>query len=243
VSRGPSEPTPDFDVIWLREGTAHADKTPPLSREQIVRTAIELADEGGLDAASVRRIAARLGAGATSLYWHVRSKNDLYELMFDAAFSESELSLPEPTGDWRADIRVFAVRTHEVLRRHPWLILLGIQPGIGPNIRRYAELSLRALSPLGLDRPARTEALAIINNYLLGFAHRQTAWDQLRERAGLTDEQWEQRLDRYLAQARETDPALAADIETRLHLTSDHSFELGLDCVLDGIAARFALVT
>jgi AcrR family transcriptional regulator len=227
---------PDFDLIWLREDPVAAEKPAPLSREQIVLAAIELADEGGIDAVSIRRIAARLGVGATTLYWHVRSKGDLYELMFDAAFSE--LPLPEPTGDWRKDLRTVTLSAHEVFRRSPWLILIGIQPSVGPAIRRFAEWTLRVLEPLGVDRQTRTDILAIINNYMFGFAHRQTAWLQLRERAGLSEEQWRQRLDDYLTRARTADPALAADIESRLHLTSEKSFELGLDCVLDGIAAR-----
>jgi hypothetical protein len=131
-----------------------------------------------------------------------------------------------------------ALTAHDLLRRSPWLILLGIQPSIGPSIRRYAEWSFRVLEPLGIDRQTRTDILAIINNYLFGFAHRQTAWLQLRERAGLSAGQWQERLDDYLGRARSADPALAADIESRLHLTSEESFELGLDCVLDGIAAR-----
>jgi AcrR family transcriptional regulator len=224
---------PEFDLIWLRETP---EKPAPLSREQIVQAAIELAREGGIDAVSIRRIAARLGVGATSLYWHVRSKSDLYELMFDAAFSD--LPLPEPSGDWRQDLRAVALTAHDLLRHSPWLILLGIQPSIGPSIRRYAEWSFRVLEPLGIDRQTRTDILAIINNYLFGFAHRQTAWLQLRERAGLSAGQWQERLDDYLGRARSADPALAADIESRLHLTSEESFELGLDCVLDGIAAR-----
>jgi AcrR family transcriptional regulator len=224
---------PEFDLIWLRETP---EKPAPLSREQIVQAAIELAREGGIDAVSIRRIAARLGVGATSLYWHVRSKSDLYELMFDAAFSD--LPLPEPSGDWRQDLRAVALTAHDLLRRSPWLILLGIQPSIGPSIRRYAEWSFRVLEPLGIDRQTRTDILAIINNYLFGFAHRQRAWLQLRERAGLSAGQWQERLDDYLGRARSADPALAADIESRLHLTSEESFELGLDCVLDGIAAR-----
>jgi AcrR family transcriptional regulator len=227
---------PEFDFIWLRESPGAAEKPAPLSREQIVQAAIELADEGGIDAVSIRRIAARLGVGATTLYWHVRSKSDLYELMFDAAFSE--LPLPEPTGDWRKDLREVTLSGHEIFRRSPWLILIGIQPSVGPGIRRFAEWSLRVLEPLGVDRQTRTDILAIINNYMFGFAHRQTAWLQLRERAGLSEQQWRQRLDAYLARARSDDPALAADIESRLHLTSEASFELGLDCVLDGIAAR-----
>lgn len=230
-------------MIWLRDGPAQpgVPGKPPLSREQIVTAAIELADEGGLEAASVRRIAGRLGVGATSLYWHVRSKTDLHELMYDAAWAEFADNLPEPTGDWRVNLQAAGRLTYELGSRHPWLVLVGIQPGLGPNLRRYATWATRALTPLGVDRQGRTDVLAIMNNYLMGFQHRKTAWDQVRERAGLTDQEWEQRLGEYLARARETDPVLAADIETRLHLTSEQSFLLGLDVVLDGIAARFAV--
>ena len=235
MSREPEAPL-DFGVVWQRQENEKQDKVPPLSREQIVAAAMELADAEGLDAVSVRKIAARLGAGATSLYWHVRSKNDLFELMFDAAFAD--LKLPEPSGDWRTDLRANCLALEELNRRHPWVILLGVQPAMGPNIARWSEYLAKVLGPLGLDRQARTDVIAVLNNYTMGFAHRQTAWEQLRERAGLTGEQWEERLSRFLDQARQDNPALAADIETRLHLTSQRSFELGLDCVLDGIAAR-----
>jgi Tetracyclin repressor-like, C-terminal domain len=84
-------------------------------------------------------------------------------------------------------------------------------------------------------RPARPGPAG---HYIFGFAHRETAWERLRERAGLTGEQWQERLDSYLEQARATDPELAALIQSRLYLTSQANFELGLDCVLDGIASR-----
>jgi len=228
---------PEFGLIWMEPERGRQNQRPPLSRERIVRTAIELADEHGLSAVSARRIASRLGSGATSLYWHVRSKADLYELMFDAAVGEADL--PDPTGDWRADLRAVARSTRAMLKRHPWMALLGNQPGVGPSTRRYGEFGMKILSTHGLGRQARTEVLAVLNNYISGFASRQAAWDQLRQRAGLTDGQWQQRLERYLAEARNSDPELAADIESRLHLTSDASFEAGLDCVIEGIAARY----
>src|SRR6266700_2012460 len=228
---------PEFDLIWMRPERGRPDGRPPLSREQIVRAAVELADEHGLKAVSARRIAGRLGSGATSLYWHVRSKADLYELMFDAMVGE--VQLPEPTGDWRADLRAVARSTQVMGKHHPWVALLGIQPGLGPHTRSYAEYCMKILSRHGLGRQARTEIMAVLNNYLSGFASRQAAWGQVRQRAGLTDEQWEERLERYLAETRSTDPELAADIESRLHLTSDASFEAGLDCVIEGIGARF----
>lgn len=229
---------PGIDLIWLRPDRGGRDQRPALSRDQIVRTAIELADEQGLEAVSTRRIATRLGSGPTSMYWHVPSKADLYELMFDAALGEVELPA-KPSGDWRADLRALARSTHLMLQRHPWLILLGIQPGLGPNTRRYGEYGTRVLGGLGLDPQATIEVLAVLNNYINGFAHRETARDQLIKRAGLTEQQWQERLRRYAADSRDRDPGLARDVEIRMHLTSSESFEFGLNCVLDGIAVRF----
>jgi hypothetical protein len=70
-----------------------------------------------------------------------------------------------------------------MLQRHPWLMLLGIQPGLGPNTRRYGEYGMRILSGLRADPQDRTEVLAALNNYIFGFAHRETARDQLSKPA------------------------------------------------------------
>jgi len=224
-----------FDLIWARRGRVARERRPALSREQVVEAAIELADERGLEGMSTRRIATRLGAGATSMYWHVPSKDDLHELMFDAAMGE--LHLPgRPSGDWRADLRVLARLMHALFTRHRWLVLLGIQPGIGPNTRRYGEFGIAALAGLGIGREAAVGVLAMVNNYVFGFAHRETAWEQLRRRAGFTEQDWAQRLDRYLAQTRPQDPELARDIETRMRLASQDSFDSGLECLIEGIA-------
>ena len=232
-----SQDEPNFDMIWPRESLQPPQPgKPPLTRDQIVAAAIGIADEQGIDALSIRRIATRLGVGATTLYWHVKSKDDLFELMYDS--TTAEIELPEPTGDWRADLRDLALRTHEGHVRHRWLILLGIQPSIGPNLQRYADYVNRVLGPVGLGLQARTDTMAILNNYIFGFAHRETAWERLRERAGLTGDQWQERLDNYLEQARGTDSELAALIQSRLYLTSQDNFELGLECVLDGIDSR-----
>jgi AcrR family transcriptional regulator len=227
---------PGFDLIWVRQERGAREQRPALSRDQVVRAAIELADERGLEGMSTRRIATRLGAGATSMYWHVPSKDDLHELMFDAAMGELELP-PQPSGDWRADLRTLARRMQALFGRHPWLVLLGIQPGIGPNTRRYGEFGIAALAGLGLSRERAVSVLATVNNYVFGFAHRQAAWEQLRRRAGFTEQDWAQRLHRYLAQTRPQDPELARDIETRIRLADQDSFDSGLECLIEGIAA------
>ena len=239
MTAGPEQPL-GLDLIWLRPERTARDRRPALSRAEIVRTAIEIADEQGLEAMSTRGIAARLGSSPTSLYWHVPSKADLHELVFDAVMGEIELPEP-PCGDWREDLRALALRTHAMLGRHPWLVLLGIQPGIGPNCRRYAEFATRVVAGLGLDADTVTQVMAMVNNYLTGFAHRKTAWDQLTRRAGLDQLQWDERLGHYLTQTQQHDPVLAQYVRTRVRLTGDPSLELGLDCMLDGIAVHFAM--
>jgi AcrR family transcriptional regulator len=229
-------PTSERDLIWLRPERGRRGPRPTLSREQITRVAIELADGEGLDAVSMRRIAAKLNAGATSLYWHVVSKDDLYELMVDEVIGEVEL--PTPSGDWQADLRALAEGLHAVLERHRWLVLLGIQPGLGPKTRRYGETALGILDDLGLDVRTRVNILAALNNYVFGFIHREIAWEQLHRRSGLTEREWTAHLRRYLHQTSESDPRLAEQVEARLALATRESFEFGLDCLVQGIAAR-----
>lgn len=227
---------PELDVIWLRPARKPRGPRLPLTREHIVRVAVELADTGGLESLLTRNIAARVGAAAASLYWHVPSRADLHELMFDDIIGEIEL--PEPGIGWRDGLRAIARSTRAMFQRHPWAILLGIQPGLGPNTQRYAQAALAVLGGLRADPGLPVEALALLNNYLFGFAHRETAWQQVRKTSGLDEGNWAARIRRYLDRAASQDPATAQVLGARLHLTSDQSFEFGLDCVLDGIAAR-----
>lgn len=233
-----SDLLPELDIIWLRPPRKSRGPRPPLDREQIVRAAVELADGGALEAASTRNISARLGVASASLYWHVPSKGDLHELMFDAIISE--IDLPPAGISWRDSLRAIARSVRAMFQRHPWAILLGVQPGLGPNNQRYAHAALTALADMSPDPNLQVEALALLNNYLFGFAHREAAWQQARNNSGLDDMQWTARLRRYLDQAASQDPASAQVLSARLHLASDQSFEFGLDCLLDGIATRLA---
>ena len=121
-----------------------------LSRDEIVRTAIAVADAEGPDAISMRRIARELSAGAMSLYWYVGSKEELLELMLDAI--EAEIEVPEPSGDWRADLGTFAHRTRAALSRHRWAVeFIGTRPPSGPNDVRNLERLLGLLDGTGID--------------------------------------------------------------------------------------------
>ena len=103
-----------------RGAPSRAARDRGLSREEIVEAAIAVADAEGPDAISMRRIARELRAGAMSLYWHVASKEELIDLMLDSL--EAEIGVPEPTGDWQADLRELAHRQRAGLLRHPWVM-------------------------------------------------------------------------------------------------------------------------
>src|SRR4051794_16081245 len=109
---------PKAGLIWERLGEPLLDVQPALSREQIVRAAMAIADADGVQALTMRRLATDLGTAAMSLYRHVLNKEDLLDLMLDRAFGE--ISLPAHSGDWRADLWAFAYATRTIFKRHSW---------------------------------------------------------------------------------------------------------------------------
>src|SRR5262245_38091757 len=118
--------------IWSRT-RAEPPGRETLSREQIVRAAVDLLDEEGVAGLSMRKLAARLDAGATSLYWHVQTKDDLLDLVIDEAYGEVDVPDAELAG-WRAGVTLFAHSLRATLLRHPWLpAVVYSKPNIGPN--------------------------------------------------------------------------------------------------------------
>ena len=120
------------DVIWLRRERAGTGRPPLRSREEITAAAIGIADREGLDAVSMRRVAADLGTGAASLYRYLDTRDDLLDLMADAV--ASEYGLPEPCGDWLADLIEVARQARSIMLRRTWvpdLIITGAASGIG----------------------------------------------------------------------------------------------------------------
>src|SRR5438477_9002960 len=110
----------------------------PLSRDRILRTALDLADESGIEALTMRRLGQALGFEAMSLYNHVANKDDVLDGMLDLVLGETEL--PAETGSWDAAVRGSAVSVHDALRRHPWACSLLMSAGhIRPARLRYMD--------------------------------------------------------------------------------------------------------
>jgi AcrR family transcriptional regulator len=148
--------------------------SPRYSREDVATAAVAIADGNGLDAVTFRAVAARLGTGVMSLYNYVPDKQALvYEMTEQAA---AELDLPEPTGDWRADLHEMARRQRTVVHRHPWLIdaVSHLQP-IGPSGLALLEFGLAALEPADLPVRDKLEAIALVNGFVLNMVRVELA--------------------------------------------------------------------
>ncbi|GHD95454.1 TetR/AcrR family transcriptional regulator [Streptomyces naganishii] len=179
------------EVIWARPERTGRGPKPAYRRGDIAAAAVRLADAGGLDAVSMRHVAAELGCGTMSLYNYVPRKEDLYELMVDAVSGEHELW--EPTGDWRADMLRVGHQTRALMRRHPWLprLMSGIY-GFSPNALRYLEHCLACLDPLEVSRGTKMELVAMLNAVVTMYVANELAvaertrslpWSEERETA------------------------------------------------------------
>ena len=219
-----------------------------LSRTEIISTAIAVADAEGPDAISMRRIARELRAGAMSLYWYVGSKEELLDLMLESI--QAEVEAPEPSGDWRADLRAFARRTRAGMLRHRWAMeFLGGRPPSGPNDARNLERMLGMLDGLDLDARTTMDILGTLGTYVMGAVIREAQEirgqrDQELTEADLTADELQAERERFRKwfQASGQYPRIARLIEAGIDPddpeTRDERFESGLDMVLDGIAAR-----
>jgi AcrR family transcriptional regulator len=147
---------------------------PRYSRADVARAGVAIADSGGLDAVTLRAVATRLGAGVMSLYNYVPDKQALVYEMTELA--GAELDLPEPTGDWRADLHEMARRQREVVHRHPWLIdaVTHLQP-IGPSGLALLEFGLSVLEPTGLPARDKLETIALVNGFVLNMVRVELA--------------------------------------------------------------------
>jgi AcrR family transcriptional regulator len=168
------------DVIWMRPEHAATGRRAKRSREEITAVAITVADQDGLDAVSMRRVATELGTGAASLYRYVDTREDLLDLMIDSTGSEYTFSAP--TGDWLADLLDIGDQARAIMRRHPWLpSLLITRSVIGPHGLVLLEHVLAALAPHPVGVSAKLEAFAILNATTALFVHNELTGGSARQ--------------------------------------------------------------
>ncbi len=195
--------------IWLRKERSGRGPTPEYGRGQIAAAAIDLADAGGLEAVSTRKVAAAIGAGATSLYRYVENRDELLELMLDAAIGELDLSRPA-TGDWRRDLGGLAHQLQALYRRHPWMLDLAQgQTLLTPNSVAVLEYALSTLEDVDAPNSVKMEAVAMVNGMVALHA-------RLELSAGRTSQAWQAAQVEYLTAvvSRGRHPHLAAALQS-----------------------------
>ena len=225
--------------IWSVPERQGRGPRPAYSRDQITEAAIRIADADGLDAASMRRIAADLGTGAMSLYRYVPSRDDLLDLMIDRALLAADI--PEhPSGDWRADLTLIAENTRRMWLRHPWLAgLHRHRATFGPNRLRLLEFAFGALD-VGIPVDDMFVLLDMLNGYVERVVRGEIEWTREMRQSGLTPERWMMESAPYVSGLLDTGryPMLKRIVvDARFpHMTAEEQFRYGLDRVLDCIA-------
>jgi AcrR family transcriptional regulator len=140
----------------------------PLSRERVLEAALRFADEAGIEALSMRKLADVLGVKAMSLYNHMTNKDDLIDGIVDLVISEIEL--PDLTIDWKTAMRQRSRSAHEVLLRHPWATLpIVSRVNVGPAMLRYVDATLGCLHAAGFSLEIADHAWNAIDSHIYGF--------------------------------------------------------------------------
>jgi AcrR family transcriptional regulator len=205
----------------------------PLSRERVLKAALELADGGGFHSLSMRKVAAKLRVEAMSLYNHVANKEDLIDGLVDIVFSEIEV--PEPGSvDWRTAMRSRALSVRAALQRHRWAVgLMEGRMSPGPaNVANHNAV-MGCLREGGFEFRDAVHAYSVMDAYIYGFAlqERGLPFDTPEETAKVMREQ------RQNVPSMDDYPYLvetAAELE-KAGYDYDVEFLFGLDLILDGI--------
>lgn len=157
--------------VWLREPKPRRDA---LTRTRITAAAVELLDATDAAALTMRKLAERLDVAPPTLYWHVKTKDEVLDLALDAIFAE--VTVPDRTADWPADVRTLVVRWRSTMLRHPWSPALLGRPMLGPNVLARTEFLQSTLARAGLTGQALAAATHGLANLTIGSALTESTW-------------------------------------------------------------------
>jgi len=212
------------------QATNRAPRRVPLSRERVLDAAIKLADQGGLESLSMRKLGQELGVEAMAVYYHFANKDEVIDGIVDIVFSQ--IDLPASGADWKSAMRQRAVSLRDVLLRHRWAIsLMESRRKPGPANLRHHDVVIGSLRSAGLNMPTIAHAYSLVDSYVYGFAlfAMNLPFDPSEEVADLGQGV----LRAYPVNAY---PNLVAYISAmRPGYNYGDEFEYGLDLILDGL--------
>jgi AcrR family transcriptional regulator len=210
----------------------NAEPRARLSRDRVLAAAIALADAGGIESLSMRKLGVELGVEAMSLYRHVANKGDLLDGMIDGVFGE--IDLPTSGTDWRAALRRRAISAREVLSRHRWAIgLMESRSTPGPATLRHHDTVIGTLRAAGFSVVMTAHAYSLLDSYIYGFAMQEPnlPFDTGEETAELAQKIMAQFTSGQYPHLTE----LAVEHVMQPGYDYGHEFEFGLDLILDGL--------
>lgn len=221
---------------WWLERRARDDRRRPrvdgLSIERMILTAIAVVDDEGLDALTVRRLAADLETGSASLYRHVASRDELLVLMVDHVLGE--IVFPDEHLPARARVEGLATELRRVLMAHPHLLpALTASPLLGPNAMRGAERGLADMLEVGFEPAAAVPGYLALIDYVLGTVYFDTS------SAGQGTRAASERRELIEALPTEVFPTLRGNEEEFATPSVEEVFTFGLVTFLDGMESRF----
>lgn len=208
-----------------------------LSREKILAAAMVLADAEGLEALSMRKLAASLGVEAMSLYHHVANKDALLDGMVDLVFEE--IPLPAPEKPWREAMRLRALAVRAAFNKHPWAVhVVESRQTPGMATLRHHDAVLGCLRQAGFSLPLTASAYSLLDSYIFGFAIQelQMPFDAEESPAEVTEAIIQQ-----MEASRELFPymtEMAVEHVMQPGYTYGQEFERGLGLILEGLERR-----
>jgi AcrR family transcriptional regulator len=221
--------------LWFPAPIDDADRRRRLTRERVVAEAIAVIGADGVEALSMRALAARLGVVPGALYRHVRNKQQLHELLLDGVLAEVDCEVDHSLA-WSERVKVLAHRLRTVLEDHPGIAgLLKTLDSLGPHSLALAEAFLAPLQAAGLPGRETGLAFSLVYDYTVGFALSSlTSVNEQRDRDAVTRRELHAFLrslpaDRF--------PALVALGEYVWVDNRDERFTAGLDTLVDGLEA------
>jgi AcrR family transcriptional regulator len=247
---GRGDPARTLQLLW-RDPAAVPRHGPRqgLTIDQVIAAATALADAEGLDAATMRRVASRLGVVPMTLYTYVPGKAELLDLMLDAAYQA--MPRADTTGQpWQQRVTAIASENRSLFQAHPWAAAISTtRPPLGPGLMAKYEHELAAFDGLGLDDVQMDAALTYLLTFVQAWAQAAASAQAESGESAMDDEQWWAAHEPLLRKA--LDPAAyplavrvgtAAGTAHRAAYSSQYAYDFGLQTIIGGLATLISAV-
>ncbi|SEE91516.1 TetR/AcrR family transcriptional regulator [Ruania alba] len=226
-----------LELLWHGHTPAGRGPKPGLTVAAIVEAAIEVADADGVEALSMRRIARELGVGTMTLYRYVPDKRVLLALVLDRVLAPVGTA-PRGSRTWRATLESDARAGRALHLRHPWLLQVNMtRPTLGPGSVAGLEQTMAGLTDLPMSDKEKINVIVALDGYVTGAVREQIYYERVTEESGLDDEAfWGAQLPfMEAAMASGNYPVMASLGMDSFDGTWEETFDLGLNCFLDGL--------